>query len=141
MSDIAFFNTFFADVMNKEHDLASDTLKVVLSNTAPALANTKLTDITQIANGNGYTAGGQALDNVTSTQTAGVFSLGADNEVFTASGGAIATFRYVVLYNDTHANDQLIGYWDHGTTIDLSDTQTCTITFPSGIVFTFQLDT
>jgi hypothetical protein len=131
-----FFNSFYADAMNGVHNLGSDTLKIALSNTLPVATNTKLSDITQIANGNGYITGGQALDNVTSAQVSGVYSLKADDEVFTASGGTMATWRYVVLYNDTATNDELIGWWDHGSSVTLLDTKTATIDFTDREVFT-----
>lgn len=139
MVAINYFNSFFDDVMEGKHTFASDTLKVALTNTLPVATNSVFTDITEIAAGNGYTAGGQALDNVTSTQTAGVYSLGADNEVFTASGGSMATFRYVVLYNGTEANDALICWWDHGTAVTLASGGTFTIAFTGGVVFNYRV--
>ena len=47
---------------------------------------------------------------------------------FTASGGAIADFRYAVLYNDTPTSpaDALIGYWDYGSTVSLASGETFT---------------
>jgi hypothetical protein len=51
--------------------------------------------------------------------------------VFTASGGSIASFRYAVLYNDspTSPADPLIGYWDYGSTVSLSDGESLTVDF------------
>lgn len=139
MSTMAFYNAFFADVMNKVHNLGADTLKIALSNTAPVATHTTLSQITEITAGNGYTSGGQALDNVTSTQTSGVYSLDADDERFTASGGSIATWQYAVLYNST-ASNKLIGYWMADAPINLSDGSYCDIEFTGGTVFTFQID-
>ena len=50
-------------------------------------------------------------------------------EVITATGGAIATHRYYVLYNDsaTSPADALVGYLDYGSAVDLADTETMTI--------------
>jgi hypothetical protein len=45
--------------------------------------------------------------------------VGADPS-WTASGGTIDTFRYVALYDDTHANDALVGYFDNGSTVSLT---------------------
>jgi hypothetical protein len=139
MATMGFYNAFFADAMNKVHNLGSDTLKIALTNTTPVATHTTLSQITEIASGNGYTSGGQALDNVTSAQVSGVLSLDADDEIFTASGGAIAQFQHAVLYNST-ASNKLIGYWSNGTAVDLADSETCTITFAGGTVFTFQID-
>jgi hypothetical protein len=53
---MAAFNKFdsFVDALSKKLiNLSTDTLKVVLSDTSPVRTNVALTDITQIANGNG----------------------------------------------------------------------------------------
>jgi hypothetical protein len=54
------FNCFVEDLAESVHDLDTDSLKIVLTNSAPAAANTVLADITQISAGTGYTAGGNA---------------------------------------------------------------------------------
>ncbi len=59
----------------------------------------------------------------------------ADN-VFTASGASVGPFRYVPLFNSTSAGKELILFYDHGTSITLLDTETFTITFNAGGVFT-----
>ena len=128
MAAFVFFDAFMEDLAEGVHDFSSDTLHWGLTNTAPTVAtDDEWADITEISAGNGYSAGGQAVDNVTSSQTSGTYSLNFDDEVFTASGGAIAQFRYSVLYNQTATNDELIGYVDKGSAIDLADTESCTI--------------
>lgn len=115
MATVTLFQCFVEDAAEGVHNLASDTLKVVLSNTAPsASANTVLTDITQIAAGNGYTTGGVTATVDSSSQTAGVYSLVLSGISWTAAGGDIAANRYAVLYNDTAASDNLIAYADFG---------------------------
>lgn len=112
------------------HDLGTDTLKVALSNTAPTAAtDDQLADITQVANGNGYTTGGTAATTSSSAQASGTYKLVLADVTFTASGGSVGPFRYVVLYNDTAAGDELIGYWDYGSSITLADTETFTADF------------
>ena len=123
------FNCFVQDVGRGVHNLNSDTLKVVLSNTAPGAANAVLTDITEIAAGNGYAAGGTAAASNVYGQSAGTAKLTAGNVVFTASGGAIGPFRYAVLYNATAAGHNLIGWWDYGSALTLADTETFTVSF------------
>ncbi len=114
------FNQVVADVANKVHNLGSDTLKVMLTNTAPAATNAVKTDITEIAAGNGYTAGGTQATLVSSSQSSGTYTLKLNNVTFTASGGSIATFRYCVLYNSTPAAGNLIGWYDYGTNLTVT---------------------
>jgi hypothetical protein len=124
------FNQFVADTQNKVHDMSSDTLKFMLTNVAPVATNSVKADLTEIAAGNGYTAGGTQVNITSSTQTGGTYSLvPAADVVFTASGGSIGPFRYVVLYNDTPTSpaDPLISWYDRGSELTLLDTETFTI--------------
>jgi hypothetical protein len=114
------FNAFVNDLATKVHNLGSDNLKVLLSNTAPVGANAVKTDITEIAAGNGYTAGGTQALLSNSGQTLGTYKLVLNNVTFTASGGSIATFRYAVLYNSTAASGNLIGWYDYGTGVTVT---------------------
>lgn len=114
------FNAFVADVANKVHNLGSDTLKVMLTNTAPVATNAIKSDITEIAAGNGYTAGGTAATLVSSAQSGGTYTLKLNNVTYTASVGSIGPFRYAVLYNSTPVNGNLIGYWDYGTNLTVT---------------------
>jgi hypothetical protein len=139
MADVNVFYPFFAAPFNGVHDLATNTLKVALTNTAPNLTDSTLSQITQIAAGGGYVAGGYTLASVTSTQTTGVYTLGADDLTITATGAAIATWRYAVVYDDTSTSDNLIGYIDAGSAQDLSDGESTTITWsPTDTVLTMQ---
>ncbi len=123
------FNSFVEALAEKVHNLASDTLKVALSNTAPLAANSVLADITQIANGNGYTTGGAQATQASSVQTGGTYKLVLNDVTFAASGGSIATFRYVMLYNDTATNDELIGWYDFGTAVNITNGNSFTVDF------------
>lgn len=127
MATLVLFNSFKEAVFEKVHNLGSDTLKVALTNSAPAAANTVLADITQIANGNGYTTGGSALTVSSSSQTSGTYKLVVADLTFTASGGTMGTFRYAVYYNDTATSDELIGYVDYGSAVSLLDGQQFTL--------------
>lgn len=132
------FNSFIKDVMEKKHDLSADSLKVMLTLVAPIATNSIKTDLTDIAAGNGYTAGGNAAALTTSTQTLGVYKLVlADPATWTAAVGNIANFRYAVLYNDTAASKNLIGFWDYGSTVTVHPGETFKVDFdPLTGVFT-----
>ena len=120
------------DLAEKIHNLGSDVLKVALTNTAPTAAtDTGLASITQISGAYGYTTGGTTSTISSSAQTSGTYKLVLADVTFTASGGAMGPFRYAVLYNDTAASDQLIAYWDYGSSITLADTETFTVDFSS----------
>lgn len=114
------FNAFVADLAAGKHNLGSDTLKAALTDTAPTAANAVLTDITEIAGGNGYTAGGAAVPLTSSGQTGGTYKLVEGAVTWTSSSGAMGPFRYVVLYNATSATHPLIGWWDNGSAITLN---------------------
>lgn len=113
------FNTFALDIGEKKHDLSVDTLKIMLTNTAPAAGNSVPADITEIAAGNGYTAGGLTVTQTSYATAGGVTKLVVANpSPWTATGGPMATFRYVVLYNSTAG--RLIGYYDYGSAVTLA---------------------
>lgn len=122
------FQSFVEAVAEKVHNLGADTLKVALTNTAPVATNTVLANITQVANGNGYTIGGTAATISSSAQTSGTYKLVLADVVFTATG-SLGPFRYAVLYNDTATNDELIGWWDYGSSITLASGETFTVDF------------
>lgn len=107
-------------------NLGSDTLKVMLTNTAPVNTNGLKADLTEISSGNGYSAGGTSATISSSAQTSGTYKLVLADVVFTASGGTIGPFRYAVLYDDTSTSDVLIGWWDYGASITLADGETFT---------------
>ena len=127
MATLTKFYCFVEDLAEKVHNLGSDTLRFMLTNTAPSLSNTQRTDITEIAAGNGYVTNGQSATVTFSAQSSGLYTLIASDVSWTATPSAMAAFRYAVLYNDTSTNDKLIGYIDFGYTITLSAGQTFTI--------------
>jgi hypothetical protein len=123
------FNSFVEALAEKTHNLGADTLKVALTNSAPSATNTVLADITQISAGNGYTTGGTQATQSSSAQTSGTYKLVLNDVTFTASGGSIGPFRYVVLYNDTAASDELIGYYDYGTSLTVTSGNSFVVDF------------
>lgn len=132
------FQDFTEQLTKGVHLLASHTIKVMLSNVAPVATNTVKADITEIAAGNGYTAGGNTLSGVTVTETSGTTTFDANDTTFTASGGSMATFRYVVLYNDTPTSpaDPLIAWWDNGSSVSLASGESFTVQFGGSGIFT-----
>jgi hypothetical protein len=127
------FNQFVEDLAKGVHNFTSDatsTVTVALTNTLPVAANSVLADITQISYTN---LSSRVITGVTAEQTSGTVTFTANDLVLTASG-AVATFRYVVLYNDdpTSPADPLIGWYDYGSAITLASGETFTVDFTGG---------
>jgi hypothetical protein len=123
------FDCLATDLAEKKHDLSLDQLKVCLTNTEPDPAtDLDLGDIIELSAGNGYTAGGEDVVTLSAANVNGVYELEFDDVVFTASGGTVGPFEYVVLYNST-ASDILIGYYDYGTPVTLADTETLLVEY------------
>ena len=135
------FQDFSEQLARGTQNFASDTYKVALTNVAPVATNTAFANITEISAGNGYTAGGTATT-ISISETTGTTTVSGTQVVFTASGGTMATFQYVVLYNDTTTtpvNKPLVGWWDYGSPVSLADTETFTVKFSNtspGAIFT-----
>lgn len=119
------FNSFSEALAEKVHNLGADTLTVALcaSGNAPVATNTVLANLTQIAYTNLST---RAITITSSTQTSGVYKLTLTDLVLTATG-AVADFRYIVIYNDTATNKELIGWIDYGTNVSMANGDTFTI--------------
>lgn len=121
------FEDFVQKLAEKEHNLSSDALHWYLSNATPsASADAVKADLAEISAGNGYTAGGPDTQN-TGAEASGTYTLTGTAATITASGGAIAQFRYVVTYNNTHASDALVAWHDYGSALDLADGESFTI--------------
>ncbi len=123
------FNSFVEALAEKVHNLGSDTLKVYLSNTAPVATNTVKADIAEISAGNGYTTGGNTASVTSSSQTSGTYKLVLGDPATWTASGSVGPFRYAILYNDTATNDELIGWWDYGSSITLASGETFKVDF------------
>jgi hypothetical protein len=135
MATFVKFNVFSENLAEKVHNLDTDTLKVYLSNTAPTVSTNAIkADLTEISAGNGYTAGGEDVQNATS-RTGGTTSVTGVDITWTATG-SVGPFRYAVLYNDTSTSpaDPLIGYYDYGSSITLASGETFKVDFGASIL-------
>jgi hypothetical protein len=125
MASLSKFNAFVEALAEKVHNLGSDQLAVALTNVAPSATNAVLADITQIAYTN---LSSRNITTISSAQTSGTYKLDLTDLILTASG-AVATFRYVVLYNSTAAAGNLIGWADYGSAVTMANLETFTIDF------------
>lgn len=119
------FNTFTRDLAHGLHDFSADTLALLLTNIEPVVGNSVKSDITEIS----YTNLTGNLDLVTSSSSlsGGLYKLVLADKVIAASGGALATWRYAVLYNK--ANNRLIFWVDKGQAVSLQSGEQTTVDF------------
>lgn len=124
------FNAFIEHVFEGVHNLQTGAITVALcaAANAPVATNSVLADLTQVS----YTNLSSRVVTVSaSSQTSGTYKLVCTDLVLTASGGSVATFRYVVLYNDTPTSpaDPLICWFDYGSNLTLASGETLTLDF------------
>jgi hypothetical protein len=125
------FQIFVQDVASGKHQMQTGTthvFKVYLTNTLPVATNTVYGTPADLSTANGYTAGGTTIGTITGAQTSGTFKfVGGTDPAWTASGGSIGPFQYAVLYNSTASGQPLIGWWDYGTALTLTNGNTFTV--------------
>lgn len=110
------FHSYTEAVNRKLINWQTDTFKLMLSNSAPTASTAvSASDISEISAGNGYSAGGATVTIGSEGQTSGTYKAVANDVTITASGGSIATFRYLVLV-DTTAN-RVVQYYDFGSSV------------------------
>lgn len=133
---MAAYNKFqsWVDYLAEAVNASSDVFKVTLTNTLPVNTNTILTDISVIASiGNLNTT---TLTTASSSQTSGTYKLDFNDLTMTATGGSVGPFQYVVIYDDTVANDPLVCWFDYGSALTLNQNDTFTLTFDAAGLFT-----
>ena len=143
------FDSFVEAVAEGVHnfDTATITLALFTNATPPLATNTNLAAVqasaTEVPTGNGYDQGARpTLGNKSSSQTSGTYTLDGDDIVVTASGGSIVDIRHFVLFNDSAAGDEVIGWYDYSEGsgngaggFTLADTESVTLQFnASGIL-------
>lgn len=123
-------HSFVEDVAEKVHNLGADALTLALTAAAnaPVASNTVLANLTQISYTN---LSSRVLTISSSSQTSGTYKLVIADIVLSASGGSVAAFRYVVVYNDTPTSpaDPLIGWYDYGSDLTLASGESLTVDF------------
>lgn len=123
------FNQFVEDLAEGVHTCSTDQFVVALTAAAnaPVATNSVLANLTEISYTN---LSSRNLTTSSSGQTSGTFTQLFNDLVLTASG-AVATFRYVVIYNDTPTSpaDPLVCWYDYGSDLTLASGETLTIDF------------
>ncbi len=130
------FQQFVEDLAKGVHNFTSDatcsvTVALTAAANAPVATNSVLANLTQISYTN---LSSRVVTGITAEHTTGTVTFTADDLVLSASGGSVAAFRYIVLYNDdpTSPADPLIGWYDYGSDLTLADGESLTINFTTG---------
>lgn len=144
MATFTFFDEFKKRLGDGDIDLTTTTghtFKLLLSATAPNVDTfDDKADVTPISGTGGYTEKTLTHSWAETSAGSGIYRFANDADVvWTASGGTFDNFRYVYLYDDTHASDALVGYWDNGSTVSLTDTNTFTLNLDANFTI-FTLD-
>lgn len=133
---------FLLETIKKEHDLESDTIKIALMDSTFSFnpsTHATWTDVSsdEIADGSGYTSGGETLTSVSASINSGQdrIDIAADNVTWTASGGAIPTTGAAIIYNDSHANKTVVKCIDFGADYDTADGKLFQINFDDGMAW------
>jgi hypothetical protein len=127
------FNVFVQDLASGKHQMQTGTAQIykvylVSSSNPPVATNTVYGTPADLSTANGYTAGGASVGTITGAQSGGTFKFtGGTDPSWTASGGSIGPFQYAVLYNSTATGSPLIGWWDYGTAITLTNGNSFTV--------------
>ena len=130
------FETFVGDLGKEIHNLqaSNDVVKAYLTNATPSVsADSVKADLAEITAEHGYVAGGIDIQNGW-TETGGIATMTGVDVDFIASGGSFGPFRHVVIYNDTAANDPLIGWWTHSATLTIEDGGNFLVDFGASIL-------
>ena len=131
-------NSFAENLAEGVHDLDTHTLEVALTPaaSAPIATNTILANLTEIVYTN---LSARAIALTASGHVTGTYKLELNNLVLTATG-AVQTFRYVAIFNQSTAVlvDPLMGWYDHGSDVTLANGETFTVDFSDANGF-FQL--
>ena len=138
---INFYDIFSESIGDGTIDLDTNAIKVALFTnlyTPNAATDVTFSALTNQVTGNGYTAGGETLQNPSWAQTGGVATFDAENTVYTASGGSIVA-RHYVIYDSVAASNNLIAYGlmdDTPADVTVTDGNTLTLQWNASGIFT-----
>lgn len=122
------FNPTSENIMEKVFNFQSDTFKVALcaAANAPTSSNSQLSNLTEISYTN---LSSRTLTVSSSSQSSGTYKWVVADLTLSASGGAVAAFRYIVIYDDTATNDELVGMYDYGSDLTLNNGESLLLDF------------
>ncbi len=124
VGDLVIFDEAKLALLDGTHDLDTHAFKVALITNATVPAAGDLTpvlaDYTELAATGGYTAGGIALT-VSLTEAAGTVTFDfTNNPVWTQNGASPVNAYYGLVYNNTNAGKEALGFVDLAGPVDLT---------------------
>lgn len=122
MNKFTRFDTFIGDLASGKHNLASDDLILVLTNSKPT--GGVLADIAEIS----YRQCSPRILTTRLERKSGGIRLFIDDLTLTASG-VVGPFRYFVVCNGTAADRNLVGWSDYGRSVTLEKDDTIKVKF------------
>lgn len=129
--DVVFFDQFLVDVQEGVHNLETDDVRVGLIDATLTPAATTADPrwgaggttnyaAEEVTPGGNYTTGGPAVANPTVTLSAGSAVFDGDNISIAQNASNPTGARWGIIYNNTAAGKNGVGFVDLGTAIDLS---------------------
>ena len=129
--DVVYFDQWLVDVQEGVHNMETDTIKVglVTSTVTPAPTTTDprwgaggSTNLStnQVTPGGNYSTGGPSAANPSVTLSGGAGVFDADNISIAQHASNPTDARWGILYSDTAAGKNCIGFVDLGADTDLS---------------------
>lgn len=130
--DIVFFDQALVDLLEGVHNLETDTIKVghitaispipaaTTSDPRWGAGGTTNYSSSEVTPGGNYSAGGPSAANPTVTLSGGAAVFDADDISITQHASNPATARWGIIYNDTAAGKNALGYLDLGAVIDMT---------------------
>ena len=118
------YNKFTPSIENLFEGInsGSDSWSIKLGTAVNQAAGT----FTEVANGNGYTTGGNSAAVSSATQSGGTYKLVLTSPaVWTASGAGFA-FQYAIMTDTTTGTN--VAYWDYGSSQTVNPGETVTVT-------------
>lgn len=134
------YGTAVEKIAKNTIDLDGHAFKCSLhaSGYTPSTEHSTTADLTnEVANGNGYTTGGETLGSVTVTRAGAVVTFDAADVSWTATGGSVGPARRLVIYSTT--GNHLLGHVLLDSTpadVTISSGSSLTIAWAAGGIFT-----
>lgn len=113
-------NYLTLDLGNKVFNFSSDTFKLAFTNTSPTTLTHYYSDIVSpLALTNLVGTNPVTLTSVSWTQNLGTSTFTAANLTITSQLGNFGAFRYIIIYDDSATNKNIVGWYDCNSEIIL----------------------